>query len=250
MSYNAYDIKEFYKTKTGRFARRELLKLIRKIWRKPLSGNVLTAGFTTPYLPHLQAEGMTEFVVMPSELGPFWWQPKNAKGNRVGLCHQSELPFPEESVESILSLHALEFARDPEEAIAECWRVLKPQGRLLIIVSNRSGLWARRDHTPFGQGQPYSMTQVVKLLKENNFVIEQLRNGLYTPPFRSELMLKAFSWLEYLGAGSIIPFFAGVHVIEASKQLYAVNKKLQPKEAALLRRKIRFSVSPPTPQPS
>lgn len=248
MSYTAYDIKEFYKTKTGKYAKRQLLAMVQKTWRRRLTGNFFGVGFPIPFIKHLDGEKLREFVVLPSELGAFWWQSKPDKGNCVGLCSQSELPFDDEVADSILSIHALEFSRDPDDAIAEIWRILKPQGRLLIVVSNRSGLWARRDTTPFGHGRPYSSTQLVKLLKDHNFVIEQARHTLYTPPFKSEFMLKAFSFLEYLGIGGMMPFFAGVHVIEASKQIHAIPKKMSAREQLLLRRKIRFNVSP-EPQP-
>ena len=38
--------------------------------------------------------------------------------------------------------------------LRECWRVLRDDGRLLVVVPNRLGSWALFDHTPFGQGRP------------------------------------------------------------------------------------------------
>ena len=37
-------------------------------------------------------------------------------------------------------------------------------GRLLIVVPNRRGVWARSDTTPFGHGRPYSRSQITHLL--------------------------------------------------------------------------------------
>ena len=41
--------------------------------------------------------------------------------------------------------------------------MLAPGGRVVFIVPNRSGLWARRDVTPFGYGRPYSLGQLEAL---------------------------------------------------------------------------------------
>ena len=58
-------------------------------------------------------------------------------------------------------VHALEHAEDPRETLKEMWRVLAPNGRLVIVVPNRRGLWASFEHTPFGSGRPYSRGQLI-----------------------------------------------------------------------------------------
>jgi alpha-ketoglutarate-dependent 2,4-dichlorophenoxyacetate dioxygenase len=44
-----------------------------------------------------------------------------------------------------------------------------PEGRLLLIVPNRRGIWARLDSTPFGHGRPYSRGQLERLLGDALF---------------------------------------------------------------------------------
>ena len=64
------------------------------------------------------------------------------------------------AVDRVLLVHALEMAHDPGALLREVWRVLAAGGRLLAVVPNRRGLWARMDTTPFGHGRPYSRTQI------------------------------------------------------------------------------------------
>jgi hypothetical protein len=52
---------------------------------------------------------------------------------------------------------------DSVALLREVWRVLAPNGRLLAVVPNRRGLWARIDTTPFGHGRPFSRGQVTHL---------------------------------------------------------------------------------------
>ena len=57
----------------------------------------------------------------------------------------------------------------PAPLLREMWRVLTPEGRLLLIVPNRRGVWARLDTTPFGHGRPYSRGQLERLLTDALF---------------------------------------------------------------------------------
>ena len=53
--------------------------------------------------------------------------------------------------------------------LKEIWRVLAGGGRLLVVAPNRRGIWARLDLTPFGSGQPYTMSQLSRLLRDEQF---------------------------------------------------------------------------------
>ena len=53
--------------------------------------------------------------------------------------------------------------------LAEVWRVLTPGGRLLVVVPNRAGLWARMENTPFGYGRPFSRKQLSRLMRDMQF---------------------------------------------------------------------------------
>ena len=56
------------------------------------------------------------------------------------------------------------------EALLEIWRVLVPNGRVIMLVPNRTG-WARRDGTPFGTGRPYSRGQLRRMVKQAGFML-------------------------------------------------------------------------------
>ena len=101
----------------------------------------------------------------------------------------------------------------------EVWRVLAAGGRLLAVVPNRRGLWARMDTTPFGHGRPYSRSQINQLLRETWFTPTGWSEALYVPPIaRGWFLRSAVAW-ERTGATLSAPF-AGVHIVEATKQVY------------------------------
>jgi len=75
------------------------------------------------------------------------------------------------------------------------------------------------DTTPFGQGRPYSRTQITQLLRETWFTPTGWGEALYVPPIgRGWFLRSAVAW-ERTGASLSAPF-AGVHIVEATKQVY------------------------------
>ena len=119
----------------------------------------------------------------------------------------------------MLLVHALEISSDAPELLREVWRVLAPGGRLLAVVPNRRGLWARMDTTPFGYGRPYSRSQITQLLRETFFTPTGWGEALYVPPIARGWFLRSSVAWERTGASLSAPF-AGVHIVEATKQVY------------------------------
>ncbi len=97
--------------------------------------------------------------------------------------------------------------------------MLAAGGRLLAVVPNRRGLWARMDTTPFGQGRPYSRSQITHLLRDTWFTPTGWGEALYVPPISRRLFLRSAVAWERTGASLAAPF-AGVHIVEATKQVY------------------------------
>ena len=81
----------------------------------------------------------------------------------------------------------------------ELWRVTAPNGRLIVVVPRRGGLWSRFDNTPFGWGNPYSKSQLERLLRDHSFTPERWRDALYMMPSQRSLMLKSTRFFERAG---------------------------------------------------
>lgn len=221
MQHSVYSLRNFYVSKSGRLIRRMLLRRILAFWPDLKSLRVMGCGYATPYLKALRADHPERiFAVMQPGQGVHNW-PEQGR-NLVMLADNTELPLETESVDRILLIHGLEHAEFPDEFMRELWRVLKSNGRLLLIVPNRLGLWARADWTPFGHGRPWSMGQLHHFLENNMFIHERTDRALFMPPFRSFFMLRSAYLLESIGR-AIIPGLAGVYIVEAGKQIYAAR---------------------------
>lgn len=218
MQAKATDLKEFYDSALGRMTQRILRQHISALWPDVKGLRVLGLGYATPYLSSFIGTSASVAALMPARQGAIYW-PEGEKSLAV-MCHESALPIETNSTDRILMIHAPEDAESLGFALKECWRVLTGQGQLILIVPNRTGIWARMDHTPFGRGTPWSLGQLRHVLKDNLFVPEKIDHALFAPPSHSRLILASAAAWENLGR-KFFTAFGGVNVALAAKQLYA-----------------------------
>jgi len=120
-------------------------------------------------------------------------------------------------------VHAVEHTHQLEHLMREAWRVLTGSGKLLIVVPNRRGLWARFERTPFGHGHPYSRSQISRLLRDNQFTPGERTAALFAPPSNWRMLMASAPAWEKLGL-RFFEGFGGVVMVEATKQIYATPK--------------------------
>lgn len=227
---SAYQLRDFYKTLGGRIVRRLIRERIERIWPDTRFMRVLGGGYAAPYLPYFRAQAERALCVMFKGEGVHHW-PDDAP-NLTCLADETDLPFETNSIERIILIHSLEFTGFHKPAFEELWRILKSNGRILVIVPNRLGLWARADWTPFGRGTPYSAGQVKDFLKDNLFIPETTEHALFIPPFKSQTLLRSARLWERVGA-ALCPAMSGLIFVEASKQIYAGAARAKAGEARL-----------------
>lgn len=237
MFETSYDFKAFYNSREGRVVRRVVKSRIENIWPDCNGLNVMGCGYAGPYMRVYKEKAQSLCLLMPAGKGAHNWPPDSK--NAVFLAEAEELPIETNSVDRIVMIHDLEFAEVLQPKLQEIWRVLKSNGRILIIVPNRSGFWARADWSPFGHGTPYSLGQIRHHLRENMFVEEQTQEALFMPPLRTGFILKGANMFENIGQK--LPIGAGLHMVEASKQLYA---RATPSSGSKMRVRSRGALSP------
>jgi SAM-dependent methyltransferase len=210
---NIVEIAEFYDKPLGHVA--QGLVSSRLQLSRGTTTDQLVMGLGYP-LPYMKPEGRN-IAFMMARSGVVHW-PQNG-AIRSALVDELDLPLTESCVDVALLIHALEFAESAEDMLAEVWRVLSPQGRLVLVVPNRRGLWSSTDVTPFGQGQPFSRSQVMALLKAAQFTISRVEHSLMSPPWLGSGLAKVVEPLSRLAPRR----FSGVVVVEAQKQIYAYS---------------------------
>lgn len=218
MHPDVVELRDFYARPLGGMVRRLLSHRIRARWRRVSGATVMGLGYPTPYITAFRGEAKCLAALMPASQGALMW-PASGPLHTV-VVEEESLPLPDASVDHLLAVHCLETSGQVRPLLREMWRVLKPEGRLLIVAPNRRGVWARLDTTPFGHGQPYSSRQLERLLSDALFQPVDWGAALYLPPLDRRLVLRSAMALERLGA-RLWPAFAGVILVEAKKELTA-----------------------------
>lgn len=217
MHADIIELRDFYNSTLGHLAEQSIAMALKPIWTMAPNERLVGIGYAVPWLDRLRSTAERTFSFMPAGMGAAAW-PVGAK-SATALVFDEELPLPDASVDRILMVHALEHSEDPRETLKEMWRVLSPGGRLVIVVPNRRGLWARFENTPFGTGRPFSRGQLVRLLRDANLTPDKWNEALLFPPSNSRAVMRATKWLDTLGHRLAVPF-AGALVVEAQKRLY------------------------------
>src|SRR5215468_2179007 len=225
MHPDVFDLRNFYNRPLGVVVRRLLTSRIRARWRSVHGAPLMGLGFAIPYIGMFRGEASRLGALMPAAQGALAW-PASGPGASV-MVEEAMLPLADASIERLLGVHCLEGSERTGALLREMWRVLTPEGRLLLVVPNRRGIWARLDSTPFGHGRPYSRAQLERLLGESLFTPLEWASALFMPPLDRQWLVRWATGFERIGA-RLWPGFAGVIIVEARKELMGAVPKRAP----------------------
>ena len=223
MATDVYAAADFYATARGAVAGQLVGERLERLWPPHGSGScgnlaVLGLGYAAPYLGLWRDAASRCVAAVPGVAGAARWPAEGP--NRCCTVPEDALPFPDLCFDRVLLVHGLEAAENARRLLREVWRVLRDDGRLLVVVPNRVGVWALVESTPFGQGQPYSPGQIGRLLAASFFRVERRDTALYLPPVDMRLLLRGARLWESCGR-ALVPRLAGVTITEAIKDQYA-----------------------------
>lgn len=240
MHQDVVDLNAFYLTRLGRVARRIVGQQIKRVWPNVREETVLGLGYPVPFLGLFRAEAERVLAVMPAGQGVMAWP--ESGGRQAALADDGVLPLPDSSMDRILIVHGLEFSEQRRAMLEEVWRVMRPNGRLLVLVPNRHGLWARAEATPFGHGSPFSASQLARLLQDHRFAPVGSGAMLFLPPTGLRAVMRTAAVWQRLGRHLGRPF-GGIVYVEAGKTVYEALP-------ATARRRRRAIVALPQPVPA
>lgn len=218
MTADAHFATDYYASARGAVTARIVRERIAGLWPQARGEAILGLGYAIPYLRLWRDQAARCIAVTPAQMGAARWP--SGSSNLSCSAEEDALPFADLSFDRILLVHGLENAENARRLLREAWRVLKDDGRLLIVVPNRSGMWAYWEGTPFGHGLPYSAGQLGRLLAAGMFRVERRDACLWMPPSKLRILLRSAPLWERAGR-KMVPGLAGVTLTEAVKDVYA-----------------------------
>ncbi|HEU4441978.1 MAG TPA: methyltransferase domain-containing protein [Burkholderiales bacterium] len=139
-----------------------------------------------------------------------------------------QLPLASQSVDLVVLPHVLEGHPNPHDVLREVERVLRPEGQVVISGFNTISLWrARQLFASRHNGAPWDakfigLLRLREWLRVLGFELNGGKFGCYAPPFRNEVWLKRFAFMEKAGA-RWWPVTGGVYVVRAVKRVHAMR---------------------------
>ncbi|EFG83619.1 class I SAM-dependent methyltransferase [Novacetimonas hansenii] len=232
MQENTRIASQFYASPRGRLAATHLRRHLSSFWPaapeermggqvrgQMVQGQILGVGYAAPYLSLWDNDTTT---CVSARLDTLVTRPAPAEGatGRECVVAEERFPFCELFFDRVVMIHALEVTDARNTLLRQVWKVMKDDARLLLVVPNRSGMWAHADTSPFGQGTPFSYRQVTRALATACLRVERHENALYFPPVGPTGGRRWSGMLERAGT-RLLPYLGGVCVIEAVKDAYA-----------------------------
>jgi SAM-dependent methyltransferase len=219
MRVDVLALQQFYGGPMGQAAQAMAGRRIVDAWGDCHGLDILGFGYATPFLAPWQDRARRTIAFMPATQGVERWPREGANQSCIG--DEDRLPFKEAMFDRILCVHALEEAENPRALMRELWRILAPEGRLMMCVANRSGMWARAENTPFGEGRPYSKSQLGALLSDAMFQPVAWSRALYVPPLSWKVAAGGASETWESVGEKAWPALGGLLLVDAVKRLYA-----------------------------
>ena len=160
-----------------------------------------------------------------SRISSRWTLDYDAPAEIIADAH--ELPFPEDSFDLIVLPHALEFTDDPHLMLREAWRVIRPEGQIVIAGFNPFSLYGAkryfgRAQTPPWNGNFIALYRLKDWLTLLGFDVVGGRLDGYAPPFASEKWLQRCGFFERSG-DRWWPIAGGVYFLRATKKVLGVR---------------------------
>ena len=249
MHYDVISLRIFYSSRLGRQVFNVLSAHLSELWPASKSDKncrITGVGYAVPYLERLWTEADLT-ALMPAHLGVHRWSGVYAGtgDNKAALIDEPALPLADNSIDRILLVHGLEHSGDAATLLSEARRVLVPGGRLIVVVPNRLGWWARSELTAWGSGQPFSQTQMKTLLQDCELVPMRWTACLFLPPSIWQAIAvfspRLLEWTEKIGRVAFNRF-CGLTIVEADKLVHApVKGRKSKRRSHLLGRKPAFA---------
>lgn len=131
-------------------------------------------------------------------------------------AQMESLPIASDSVDLVVLLHTLEETSNPHELLREAYRILIPEGQIIVTGFNPLSWWGARHR--YKGGKLLSVTRLKDWLQLLNFQITQSKMFHYRPPLGNTKFQQQMLCLEKIGA-RFWPFLGGAYAIQAVKRV-------------------------------
>lgn len=200
---------DWYKTKLGNFVDKVETKCVFDLFKVRKGMKVLDVGCGTGNFSIKLAKMGCEVIGI--DISEEMLKVAKDKAKKEGLnikfynMDVYDMKFEDNCFDGVISVTAFEFLKDPDKAIEEMFRVLKPKGYLLIGTINKDSEWGElylskefQENTVFKYAD-FKTLEDMKAYKQNYLV--DTKESLFIPPNIAEEDISMDKEIELAKAG-------------------------------------------------
>lgn len=135
------------------------------------------------------------------------------------LAEHQRTPWQMQTFDCVVAAHTLDCVDAPELWLAEMWRIVKPNGRLILTGFNRHSWWRLGALDISGC---LSLAESKKLMESMGWQIERGRFMNYLPPINSQMVVDKLGFLELVG-NRWLPHGAAVYGLVLRKDVVGIH---------------------------
>ncbi len=163
----------------NRFAYLSEVEAVKKLWPKverAVEIGVGTGRFAVPL-------GISLGIDLSEKMAAV----ARSQGIEVVIGSAEELPFEDGSLDAILMVVTICFLRDPDQALKEVLRVLRPGGSFVVGIVDKDSFLGqiyleKKEKSPFYRfARFFSARELISLLETKGFSVERVVQTLFRP---------------------------------------------------------------------
>ena len=139
-------------------------------------------------------------------------------------ANPSMLPVASDSVDLVVLMHHLSNTSEPHAVLREAFRILIPEGKLVIIDFNPMSLWGLRyffqswlEHVPF-KGHFYTARRIDDWMRLLGFDQDRHYRAGYLPPIQKTSITRHMTWFEK-GSRKWLPVLGALNLLVYNKNI-------------------------------
>lgn len=216
-------ISRWYETPMGVRMAKDLAACLERLADDAFGYHAVMVGAVLPLVPRLRIRARTQVAATVEEL--------TTTPLMAVQADFEYLPIETESADLVIALHVLESSREPHEIMRELDRIIRPEGRVLIVGVNPVSLWnlkkigqqswlgqGKMAQTSYLAGQHRAAWRVVDWLRLLGYDVHSVEHlGGVCPTTRPRFYDK-MSAMRAL-SGKWLWFMQGFYVIDAVRRV-------------------------------
>ncbi|TGW15883.1 methyltransferase domain-containing protein [bacterium NHP-B] len=198
---NLENFRSFYDTPVGRFTRQAIMSSL-KLPAHPPTHNVLGVGYVEPFFDAITTAHKVALTPRPLLMDTQHAYPT------LPLDDHAPFPLKDRTFDYVYVFHSFEYTTFPTHFLREVWRMLAPDGKLVMLVPEDHPAWHQPPYNHLPPGHVHT-DQDIETLLEDTFLTLTFEHGLVfssaatigRAPSLCHAFEKALDWLPIRKGG-------------------------------------------------